>query len=641
MKYLHTTPPNALLEVATGSNPSLRRTWAILVLLLGLAGLAACSSSGVPDTTENQARAGDISIERDVAVPMRDGVILRANVYRPAMSGKFPVLVYRTPYGKDAAAESYDTHLAAVARGYAVLLQDVRGRYASDGLFVPYRNEGKDGYDTIEWAAAQSWSNGVVGTWGLSYPGAVQWLAALESPPHLVAMAPAMTFSSPRNFFYMNGIFDLSWLPWIYVNIAPDARERLDLPGIRSSEEAAQTWSSVADEYRNWLPLADLPHLRAEAPYYFEWLQHPPEHAWWDWAEVRGRYGEVTAAVLNLSGWYDEAYGPEGAVTNFNGLQEARKSDDRRGNHLLLGPWTHGVAATMSRQAGAVDFGTVAAIDYNDEILDFFDYYLGGTENRYASDNPVRYFVMGENRWYGADQWPPAGAKLESLFLGRAGTGLPGQGSLRQAGPPVSADTLASSSFSADPGAPVMDPYLNFGPHDYRLLAEREDLLVFDSQPVTQTLRVAGAIEAVLYASCDCRDFDLWVRVFDVHPDGRVINLMSPGNDVLRASYRQPEAGRQSIEPGTIYELRLTNLLTGILFAPGHRIRIQVSASFAPHFSRNLQTGESEVTESASQRATISIYHGPEYRSVIRMPVVNVPHAVTSRSVNGQQTLAN
>lgn len=601
-----------------------RRTLAVTVLL---AGLAACGSSDAPSADAESRAAGPV-VERDVGVPMRDGAVLRADVFRPAGPGPFPVLIYRTPYGKAAAAESYDTHLDAVDRGYAVVLQDVRGRYASAGLFDPYRNEGKDGYDTIEWAAAESWSNGAVGTYGLSYPGAVQWLAALEAPPHLDAMAPAMTFSSPRNFFYMNGLFDLSWLPWIYVNIAPDTRERLDLPGSRRPDEAAAAWPSVADAYRDHLPLADLPYLRAEAPYYFEWLRHPPEDAWWDWAEIRGRYAEVDAAVLNLSGWYDEAYGPEGAVTNFNGLQEARKSGKRRGNHLLLGPWTHGVGATMSTQAGDVDFGPDAAIDYDDEILDFFDHYLRGIDNRFASDAPVRYFVMGENRWYGAAHWPPAGKQSESLYLGDSGNGFL---QLRENLAPPGASS--SSSFTADPANPVADPFATFGPHDYRSLAEgslaegslaeRNDLLTFDSEPLTRELRVAGAIEAVVYASCNCRDFDLWVRVFDVHPDGRAINLMSPGNDVLRASYRQPAAGRQLIEPGTIYELRLQNLLTGNLFAPGHRIRVQVSASLAPHFSRNLQTGKSETSDSVSQRATISIHHDRERPSAIRMPIVD------------------
>ena len=263
---------------------------------------------------------------------MRDGVVLRADVYRPQRDGRFPVLVYRTPYGKHHAAGDHQIHLKAVERGYGVVLQDVRGRYASEGRFDPYRQEGRDGYDTIEWAASQPWSSGVVGTFGLSYPGAVQWLAAMQAPPHLKAMAPAMTFSSPRNFFYSNGVFDRSWLPWIYVNIAPDIRRKLDLPGARESSEAAAAWPGVAAQYRSWLPLKDLPWLRSEAPFYFEWLEHPPEDPWWDWAELRGGYAKVTAAVLNLSGWYDEGYGPEGAATNFTGLVQARAGNGQNAN---------------------------------------------------------------------------------------------------------------------------------------------------------------------------------------------------------------------------------------------------------------------------------------------------------------------
>ena len=298
------------------------------MLALGLAAFAGC------------AQAAGVQIDRDVSIPMRDGVALRADIYRPAGGGPFPVLVFRTPYGKHYAAESDRVHLKAVARGYAVVLQDVRGRYASDGIFEPYRHEGEDGYDTIEWAAAQPWSTGRIGTYGLSYPGAVQWLAAMEAPPHLIAMAPAMTFSSPRRFFYMNGIFDSSWLPWIYQYVAPDARRRLGLP---DDGDAEKKWPAVAQEYQSWLPLRDLPWLRQEAPYYFEWLAHPPEDPWWDWAELRGRYGRVSAAVLNLSGWFDDAYGVEGATTNFNGLVQARKGEARSRTQLVIGPWVHGV----------------------------------------------------------------------------------------------------------------------------------------------------------------------------------------------------------------------------------------------------------------------------------------------------------
>jgi len=497
-----------------------------------------------------------LTIERDIAVPMRDGTLLRADVYRPTFGGPFPVLVYRTPYGKHSAAQDYQIHLKAVERGYAVVLQDVRGRYASDGQFDPYRHEGADGYDSIEWAAAQTWSNGRVGTYGLSYPGAVQWLAAMESPPHLLAMVPAMTFSSPRNFFYMNGVFDMSWLPWIYADIAPDARRRLDLPGTRDDAAAAESWPSVAREYQSWLPLKDLPWLRQEAPFYFEWLAHPPDDAWWDWAELRGRYSRVLAAVLNLSGWYDEAYGPEGAATNFNGLVQARIGQDDPRTHLLIGPWVHGVSSTAARRTGDIDFGPEAAIDYDEIVLDFHDYYLRDIDNQFTHASPVRHFVMGANEWRDDTRWPPAESRVLPLYLG-----LDGDGQRRlQNGRPAS--KASRSTFTADPQNPVMDTYATYGPHDYRKLQTRKDLLTFDTEPLQEDLWVAGAITAVIHASCNCRDFDLWVRLLDVYPDGRAINLMGPGNDVLRASYRNPDAGRQLLEPGRVYELRLPALMT-------------------------------------------------------------------------------
>jgi hypothetical protein len=539
---------------------------------------------------------------------MRDGTVLRADVYRPAPSGRYPVLVYRTPYGKSDAARDYSIHLAAVQRGYAVVLQDVRGRYESDGVFDPYAQEGKDGFDTIEWAARQPWSNGKVGTFGLSYPGAVQWLAAMERPPHLVAMVPAMTFSSPRHFFYASGVFDLSWLPWIYVNVAPDMRRRLDLPGTRDAAVAAREWREVANEYLGWLPLRELPHLKGEAPFYFEWLAHPPEDPWWDWAELRGRYANVTAAVLNLSGWHDEAYGPEGAVTNFQGLVAARATERDARTNLLIGPWVHGVASIAARRTGDLDFGPQSAIDYDDVVLDFLDRHLKGVDNEFSTAPRVRYFVMGSNEWRVANEWPPQPATHRTLYLTR-GAGE-SRGRLQLDARAVGSAHAATSELVADPRNPVFDPYVEFGPHDYRALAERDDVLTFDTEPLAEDWLVAGAVAAVIQASCDCRDFDLWVRLQDVYPDGRAINLMSPGNDVLRASYRLGDTRRELLQPGQVYELRLPMLLTGNWFAKGHRIRVQISASFAPHLSRNLQTGESEASSDVARPARIAIHHG-------------------------------
>ena len=558
-----------------------------------------------------RAAADAVQVERDVAVTMRDGVVLRADIHRPAGEGRFPVLVFRTPYGKHNAAESDGVHAKAVARGYAVVMQDVRGRYASDGHFDPYRQEGADGYDTIEWAAKQPWSDGRVGTYGLSYPGAVQWLAAMQGPPHLLAMAPAMTFSSPRRFFYMSGIFDRSWLPWIYENIAPDARRRL---GLREDGDADAKWKSVAGDYQSWLPLRDLPWLRREAPYYFEWLSHPPEDAWWDWAELQGRYERVSAAVLNLSGWYDDAYGVEGAATNFNGLREARAAKGGARTHLVLGPWDHGAPSATDGRTGELDFGSAAAFDYDGWVLDFHDHYLRGVANRFSTEAPVRYFLMGANEWRYAGEWPPRPRRTETLYIDSAAGGTRKLTALL----PTSASREA---FTADPARPVVDPHDMPGPRDYSTLASREDVLTFDTEPLAADLTVAGNIAASIFASCDCRDFDLWVRLQDVHPDGRAFNLMSPGNDVLRASYREPAAGRQRVEPGRIYELHFPVLMTGMRFGKGHRIRAQVSASFDPHLSRNLQTGDSEIVSAESHPATITIHQGADHASRLLLPV--------------------
>src|SRR5882762_7240763 len=202
---------------------------------------------------------GQRSGENATAIPMRDGVVLRADVLLPDEGGPFPVLVYRTPYGEKNALQEYTTFQHALERGYAVVVQDVRGRYASDGVFAPYQNEGRDGYDTIEWAAAQPWSNGKVGTFGLSYPGAVQWLAAMESPPHLVSIFPAMTFDTGRHFFYFGGGFNHDWMRWILLYVAPDVRQRKGLRGAKTEKEAQAEWDRLKWQWENYLPLREFP----------------------------------------------------------------------------------------------------------------------------------------------------------------------------------------------------------------------------------------------------------------------------------------------------------------------------------------------------------------------------------------------
>ena len=583
-----------------------RRSAGWLALVLAAAMTGGCARTDQP------------IVDRDVEVEMRDGTILRATVWRPQGTGAFPVLVYRTPYGKVAAEASYSTHLKAVERGYAVVLQDVRGRYASDGEFDPYRNEGRDGFDTIEWAAVQPWSNGAVGTFGLSYPGAVQWLAAVESPPHLRAMVPAMTFSTPRNFFYSGGVFDASWIPWIHNSIAPDLRRRQGLPGPQTGEEASEQWRLLGEDLLARLPLSDLPELADVAPFYFEWLRHPPTDPWWDWSEIRGKYTRVEAAVLNLSGWYDEAYGPEGATTNFNGLVASRQGREDVRAGLLIGPWVHGVGSTAESRTGDVDFGTDAAIDYDEVVLAWMDRYLQGSGDDFAAEKPVRIFVMGENRWRDEETWPPTGAEPLVFYL--AGAGDEGEvGGLLTA---PDASGPESSGIDSDPSQPVADAYRVFGPHDYRDLAGQPGVLVFDSEPLSEDLEVTGPITAEMYVSCDCPDTDLWVKLLDVAADGSAYNLMSPGLDVQRASYRDPEQGRQLLEPGRIYRLDLDRLMTSNVFRRGHRVRVLISTAFFPHFSRNLHSGELETESATLRRAHVRIHHDSASPSRLILPVV-------------------
>ena len=554
---------------------------------------------------------GDVLAEKDAPVPMRDGVILRADILRPKQEGRFPVLVYRTPYGKESALKDYTTFQRAAERGYAVVVQDVRGRYASAGEFRPYENEGRDGYDTIEWAASQPWSNGAVGTFGLSYPGAVQWLAAVENPPHLKAMVPAMTFSTPQNFFYAWGLWDLSWIEWIWDNIAPDVRAKKNLPGPKTYGEAIAAWKDAGPKMDRELPLDQLEELRGIAPYYYDWLSHPPEDPWWQWCELQDKYGRVHAAVLNLSAWYDDNYGPEGATTNFAGLLKARRGEKDPSTHLLLGPWVHGVGSTAKTKAGQREFGAAAAIDYDEVVLGWMDHYLRGLDNGAKQKNPVQYFVMGENRWHESASWPPV-AENTSFYLSTGGT-------LSTQASPAGAKPV---SFLSDPSHPVTNPYDSSGAHDYRELTKRKDVLSFESAPLGKDVEVTGPIEAIAYVSCDCRDTDLYVRLLDVAPDGTALNVMSPGLDVIRASYRNLQKGRQLLTPGQIYELHLSHLITSNLFQKGHRIEVQVSATFFPNFSRNLHTGESEATSAKMRPANISLYVDSQHPSRIILPIV-------------------
>jgi putative CocE/NonD family hydrolase len=438
-------------------------------------------------------------------------------------------------------------------------------------------------------------------------------MAAVENPPHLKAMVPAMTFSSHENFIYARGPFDMSWLEWVWNDIAPDSRARRHLAGPSNFDQAVAAWSTQGPRMESAAPLERMDTLREVAPFYYEWLRHPLEDPWWDWADLRSKYDRTQAAVLNLSGWYDEGNGPEGAVENFLGLLAARHGQ-AAGVALLLGPWVHGVKETASAMAGERRFADSAKIDYDSVILDWMDHHLRGIANRVGSGNPIRYYVMGADTWREARDWPPAAVRtsfyLQQAAPGKAGALAPSPGG------------RGSSAFVSDPAHPVTNKYDDLGAHDYRELALREDLLTFDSEPLAADTEITGPIDAEVFVSCTCRDLDLWVRLYDLEPDGAAWNLMSPGPDVMRASYRDRGKGRQLLRPGRIYEIDVRGPVTSNLFKQGHRISVQISGSFFPDFSRNLQSGESEITAASFRKATIRIHHDRLHASRVVLPIV-------------------
>jgi hypothetical protein len=544
---------------------------------------------------------------------MRDGVVLRADMYRPADDAKFPAILVRTPYGK-APHRDRPFIRRANERGYAVVVQDVRGRYESDGDFTPYANEGRDGYDAVEWIAAQPWCDGRVAGSGLSYPGAAQWLAAVEAPPHLSCIFPSMSFSSGRQFFYFGGAFDLSWLGWIAVNIAPEERRRKGLPGPRTSREAREEWRRVEHEARRHVPPYRLPYFKGVAPYFYDWLDHPDDGSFWDFADIERRHDRVRVPVMNFSGWHDEGYGPIGAIRNFTGLRRRGASGAARDPYLVIGPWVHGEPAPGTRRVGDRDFGAAAGLDYDGLVLDWCDLHVRGIDRGLSTAPRVRVFEMGRNRWREADEWPLPGTTMRTLYL-RAGGRLSWEA-------PAAAEP--ADSYRYDPNDPLEDPHADagLGPRDQRAIERRNDLLVFSTGPLPEDLEIAGHIECRIWLASTAPDTDLVVRVLDVEPDGPAWNLMSPTLEVLRVRYRLGEDEPRLMTPGEPVEVRLRLAVTANVFARGHRVRLHVTSSFLPHVDRNPNTGTAVAYEIRSIPATTTIFHDAGRPSCVVLPVV-------------------
>jgi putative CocE/NonD family hydrolase len=549
----------------------------------------------------------------DVNTPLRDGTLLRADLHAASPEDRRPVLLIRTPYGRQ---QYRDDSIVAEAtrRGYAVVVQDVRGRHDSAGAFDPYTQEGADGYDTIEWIASQSWSNGRVATAGLSYPGAVQWLAAVETPPHLVCAFPAMCFSSARQFFYFGGAFDLSWLSWTASNIAPDDRRRHRVPGAQTTREARAWWRRHGRAALKRVPLRGHPALAGVTPFYDEWLDHPDDGPFWEFAEIEPRHDRVHVPTFNFSGWHDEGYGPIGATRNFAGMAARGATAAARRPHLMIGPWVHGVPGHDTGVVGDRDFGAAAGLDYDTLVLDWCDLHARGVDRGIGAAPRVRLFVMGANRWHEGNAWPVPSTP-RPLFLRRGGR-------LTLEAPD---DGEPAERYVFDPNDPVEDPHFDagLGPHNQASLERRSDVLSFSTAPLDDDLEVIGAIEFRLWVASSAPDTDFYCRLLDVGPDGAAWNLMSPTLEVMRAKYRHGEEMPELLVPGEPVELVFRLGLTANRFLRGHRLRVHVTSSFFPHLDRNPNTGRPSAIESTLVPARQTVFHDASRPSRVILPVVS------------------
>jgi putative CocE/NonD family hydrolase len=554
-----------------------------------------------------------VVVEAGVKVNMRDGVALVADIYRPLAEGRFPVLLERTPYNR---AEP-STGVSLASHGYVVVLQDTRGRYASEGVFRPFRDEGPDGYDTVEWAAALPYSNGKVGMFGSSYVGATQMLAAAARPPHLVAVLPIVTGSEYyEGWTYQSGAF-MQWFASTWASILVEDT-------VRRSAAARSKW-------REWvepLPvesfrLLDLAPTAELAPYYREWVEHERNDEYWRPVRVRDHFAEMRAMGLHVGGWHDLFL--KGSIENFRGMrQQAATPEARSGQRLLLGPWCHGPTSDEGR-IGDVVFGKDAVLDEDATALEWFDYALKGRSNAFATGAPVRLFVMGENRWRDEQEFPLGRTAYTRYFLRSprsANTGS-GDGALAL----ESARREPPSSFEYDPAHPVetiggrlcCGAATRPGPYDQRPSESREDVLVFSTPPLARDLEVTGYVRLELYASTSAVDTDFTALLADVDASGYA-RFLTDG--IVRGRYRESTERASLLNPGQVYKLDLDLWATSNLFKAGHRIRLYVSSSNFPRFSRNLNTGESTLGSIRMVKAHQTIYHDATHPSALVLPVI-------------------
>ena len=615
--------------------------------------LAADSATAASDRVSDETAAIDIGEpgvlgiveEKDVDVPMRDGVLLRANVFRPDAQGEFPAILLRTPYRKPSGG--YERFVRA---GYAVVTQDSRGRYASDGEYIPFTEEhtgdAEDGYDSVEWLAAQDFCNGRVGTMGASYNAWMQWQLARLRPPHLVAMCAYTIPLELTAVDWPGGFRPGRRVKWWMTSMAPDIRRRLGEAGPHTPEEARKAWDEVDQgHWLGFLPWLELPRYlpKGMAEHAEDWLRHPNRKAW----RFEEAHREVEVPNLDFSGWYDHC---NDTMRHLAGMQKNGRTELARTQFkLVAGPWSHPTLG--QRKVGDIDFGPQAPVDLDDMMIRWFDHWLKGLPNGVDREPAMRYFVMGCNQWRHADSWPPPQIESREYRLGSGGnagsaegdgvlegseqSGGANDGGTDSAGERNASSPALTDSYVYDPRDPVPTLWsreLFTSPADRRVLEHRKDILYFRSAPLEKAVEIAGYPEVVLFASSTAPDTDFFARLIDEYPDGEGDSAAAPDSSakgkalevsygLVRARHRNSLDVENFLTPMEVVAIRIKLGPTACRFLQGHRIRLEITSSDFPNHDRNHNTGRNDLADTELVSAQQTVYHTSEYPSRLILPV--------------------
>jgi uncharacterized protein len=580
------------------------------------------TSGQAPDPGKYSRPEFAVAEYQDEKIPLRDGVKLNADIFRPKSAGRFPAILQQTPYGKSGQANRAKKFAAL---GYVVVNTDSRGRFESGGDWDPFSPQHKtDGYDLVEWIAKQEWCSGKVGAYGLSYMGWTQWWTATQAPPSLKAIVPEV--APPDHLLncpYQNGIFVCWMVDWAGAlsGRTPHRAGPGGYGGFAVGREEAYSRLPYIDfdQTRNYLPTT----------WWRKWVsQNTSAGDYWQGIayQTPESYGRVKVPSLAITGWFDANF--PGTPMNYLGTKQHGANPLARQPRMVIGPWQHII--NRHRTAAGVDFGPQAIIDWDGYILRWFDHHLKGVANGIMEEPPIHLFVMGRNEWRTATDWPLPETKFTKYHLhsgGRANSSG-GDGRLRLAPPGnQSPDRYVYDPDNPTPSAAFTNGHID-GPRDISKSATRKDVLVYDTDELKEDVEIIGPITAQLYAATSAPDTDWMIRLADVHPDGRALFL---GEGVMRARYRDPKkngafnSSRLSkIRPNRPYEYTIEFWRpTGNVFAAGHRIRIEISSSYFPYYLRNPNNAADNIgLVKEFKTAKQTIFHDAKHPSHIVLPII-------------------